>query len=105
MMNTQPTKDDDAPNWIDLREAAPLFGMTYPSCLNAVGQSRFPVPTYKLGRRRVISRAVLKQFLEELEAQQLAQLKERGLPLERKIEPIRKTLAKRDYPRPTRKGI
>lgn len=73
--------------WIDLKEAAPLFGMTFESIKNAVSLDKFPVPTYKLGRRRVIDRDVLAAFFAQQKSEGLADLKTRQpFPDSRKLK-------------------
>lgn len=57
--------------WIDLREAAPLFGMTFESAKNAILAGRFPCPIYRIGRRAVIDRDVLKEFFDKRKAEGL----------------------------------
>lgn len=61
-------------SWILVRDAAPLFGMTFDSIKNLISQNKFPVPTYKLGRNRVIDKDVLQAFFEEQKAQGLKKL-------------------------------
>ena len=58
--------------WIDLKDAAPKFGMSYGSAKNAVLLDRFPVRTYKVGRRVVIDRQVMAAYFE---AQRIAGMK------------------------------
>lgn len=48
--------------WIALKELADLFGMTLGSARNAIAEQRFPIPTYKLGKRVVADRAVVEHF-------------------------------------------
>lgn len=48
--------------WIALKELADLFGMTLGSARNAIAEQRFPIPTYKLGKRVVADRTVVEQF-------------------------------------------
>ena len=62
--------------WIDLKDAAPLFGMTFTTLKNQVSLNIFPCPTYKLGRRRVIDRDVLAAFFEKQKADGLRRLDE-----------------------------
>lgn len=63
--------------WIDVKDAAPLFGMSHEGIKNAISMDRFPCPTYKLGRRRVIDREVLAAFFAEQKAKGLQILKDR----------------------------
>lgn len=60
--------------WISVADAAPQLGMTPGSAMNALSRERFPVPTYRLGKRRVISKAVLKAYFDAKEAEGLLQL-------------------------------
>jgi hypothetical protein len=69
----------DVKTWISLEEAAPQFGMSFEGMKNAVLLGRFPVPTFKLGRRRVIDRDVLAAFF--------AERKEEGLSTLRALKP------------------
>ncbi len=48
--------------WIALKELADLFGMTLGSARNAIAEQRFPIPTYKLGKRVVADRTVVEHF-------------------------------------------
>lgn len=68
------TKDSE--DWIDMNEAAPLFGMTTGTIKNAISLGRFPVPSYKLGRRRVFDRQVLAAYFAEQRAAGMRALKE-----------------------------
>lgn len=64
-------------SWIDVREVAAQFGMTAPSIKNAILEKRFPVPTYKLGKRHVIDKDVLAFYWAERKADGMKGLKER----------------------------
>ena len=57
--------------WIALKELADLFGVTLGSARNAIAENRFPVPTYKLGKRVVADRAVVEQFFAARRAEGL----------------------------------
>ncbi len=72
-MNAKVEQDggDVGVSWIDLKDAAPLFGMSFESIKNAVHLNRFPCPTYKIGRRRVVSRKVLAAYFEKQDAEGL----------------------------------
>jgi hypothetical protein len=50
--------------WISVTDAAPQFGMTPGAIMNLISRDKFPVPTYKLGKKRVIDLAVLRAFFE-----------------------------------------
>lgn len=62
--------------WITLREASPLFGMSYEGIKNLITKHEFPVPTYRIGRTRVIDKKVLDTFFEEMARKGIEQLKE-----------------------------
>lgn len=57
--------------WLALKEVAELFGMTLGSARNAISEQRFPVPTYKLGKRVVADRAVVEAFFASRRAEGL----------------------------------
>jgi hypothetical protein len=63
--------------WISLSDAAPMFGMTFETLKNLVSQDKFPVPTYRIGRRRVIDREVLRAFFAEQRAEGMRRLQSR----------------------------
>jgi hypothetical protein len=63
-------------SWIDVRDAAHMFGMSAPSIKNAILEKRFPVETYKLGKRHVIDRDVLKAFFDRKKASGMRRLEE-----------------------------
>lgn len=63
--------------WIALKELADLFGVTLGSARNAIAEQRFPVPTYKLGKRVVADRAVVEQFFAARRADGLKQITRR----------------------------
>lgn len=67
----------DGQSWISLEEAAPMFGLTFETVKNMVSQDKFLVPTYKLGRRRVIDREVLAAFFAEQRAEGMRRLQSR----------------------------
>jgi predicted DNA-binding transcriptional regulator AlpA len=64
--------------WLGLKEVAELFGMTLGSARNAIAEQRFPVPTYKLGKRVVADRAVVEQFFASRRAEGLKAITRRG---------------------------
>jgi predicted DNA-binding transcriptional regulator AlpA len=66
----------ESETWIDVKDAAPLFGMSVQTIKNAISLGKFPVPTYKLGKRRVFDRQVLAAYFEEQRAQGMRALKE-----------------------------
>jgi hypothetical protein len=64
--------------WIGLKELADLFGVTLGSARNAIAEQRFPVPTYKLGKRVVADRHVVEQFFAARRAEGLKQVTRRA---------------------------
>lgn len=70
-------------SWIDVRDVAAQFGMTAPSIKNAILEKRFPVPTYKLGKRHVIDKDVLAYYWAERKADGMKGLKEGPAPKQR----------------------
>lgn len=70
-------------SWIDVRDAAHMFGMTAGAIKNAILEKRFPVETYKLGKRHVIDRDVLKAFFDEKKAAGMRRIKEGPPPMKR----------------------
>lgn len=68
---------DKPQSWIGLKEAAPMFGMTFESVKNMVSKGKFLVPTYRLGRQRVIDREVLEAFFAEQRAEGMRRLQSR----------------------------
>jgi hypothetical protein len=42
--------------------------------MNLISRNKFPVPTYKLGKKRVIDLAVLRAFFEAKKAEGLSRL-------------------------------
>jgi hypothetical protein len=60
--------------WISVTDAAPQFGMTPGAIMNLISRNKFPVPTYKLGKRRVIDLAVLRAFFDAKRTEGLSRL-------------------------------
>lgn len=60
--------------WMTIQEAAPLFGMSYGAIMNQISAEKFPCPSYKLGRRRVMSREVVAAFFQAQTDNGLAQI-------------------------------
>jgi excisionase family DNA binding protein len=56
-----------APLFLSIREAARLLGIEPKTIHKWIGEFRFPVPTYKLGRRRLIRYDELQAFVTSLE--------------------------------------
>lgn len=50
--------------WVELKEFAPLLGVTPATAKNKISQGTFEVPTYKLGKKIVADRTVLEAFFE-----------------------------------------
>lgn len=64
--------------WIGLKELADLFGLTLGSIRNAVAEQRFPIPTYKLGKRVVADKHVVEQFFATRRADGMKQITRRA---------------------------
>lgn len=62
--------------YMQIEEFAPLFGYKVNSAKNVIGEGRFPVMTYKLGRRIVADRDVVDAYFKARRQQGLAALKE-----------------------------
>lgn len=62
--------------WIELRDLAPLFGVTYDTAKNKIAFGTFEVPTYKLGKKIVADRSVVDAFFESKREHGLRQLAE-----------------------------
>lgn len=54
--------------WVTLEEARHQFGMSLSGIRNAIHEERFPVPSYRLGKMRVIDKAVLAEFFAKKRA-------------------------------------
>jgi len=50
--------------YLSMPELAELFGLTTKSLHNSLHHSRFPVPTYKMGKFRVADKAVVKAYFD-----------------------------------------
>jgi predicted DNA-binding transcriptional regulator AlpA len=64
--------------WISIKELADLFGLTLGSLRNAIAEDRFPIPTYKLGKRVVADKHVVEQFFASRRADGLKQITRRA---------------------------
>jgi excisionase family DNA binding protein len=69
-----------APLFLSIREAARLLGIEPKTVHKWIGECRFPVPTYKLGRRRLIRYDELQAFVASLEPDTPAGFTGRRLP-------------------------
>jgi hypothetical protein len=76
-MQVMKEKEPQQQPWISLKEAAPMFGMSFESVKNLVLADKFFVPTYRLGRQRVIDREVLTAFFEAQKAEGMRRLQSR----------------------------
>ena len=50
--------------WIDVKDLAPLLGVTYPTAKNKIALGTFEVPTYKLGKKIVADKEVVEAFFD-----------------------------------------
>lgn len=60
--------------WVELRDVAHLFGVTYESAKNRIYAENFPVPVRKEGRLLVVDKVVLERYFEERRAEDLERL-------------------------------
>jgi predicted site-specific integrase-resolvase len=51
-------------SWMPLDQAAHLLGIKLKTAQNSISAGTFRLPTYKLGKRRVVDRAVIARFFE-----------------------------------------
>lgn len=58
---TSPVTTQEVP-WVAVDEVCEHYGFQFPSAKHAIAEGRFPVPTYKIGRRLVIDKAVHCEF-------------------------------------------
>jgi predicted site-specific integrase-resolvase len=54
--------DSIEPSWVTVESVCQCYGVSYPVALNRISVGTFPVPTYKVGKRRVIDRAVHDEY-------------------------------------------
>lgn len=66
--------ETDNETWIDIKDACVKLGMTYETAKNKIAADDFPVPTYKLGRRRVVDKDVLAAFFSDRRKEGLEKL-------------------------------
>jgi predicted DNA-binding transcriptional regulator AlpA len=62
--------------WIGIAEAGKAMGLSLQTVRNMISQKTFPLTTYKIGKRRVVDREVLRAYFEEKRAEGLAKLAE-----------------------------
>lgn len=60
--------------WLTIEEVAGQLGMSKSAAVNLLVKEKFPVPTEKLGQRRIVMKAVLDRFWELRKQRGLAQL-------------------------------
>jgi hypothetical protein len=63
--------------WIPLAECARQLGMTVKSAHNCLLMETLPVPTYKIGKRRVVDKGVMAEFFRLKREQGLETLAKR----------------------------
>jgi hypothetical protein len=61
--------------WLDLKDVCGDFGVTYETAKNKVLYDRFPVPTYKVGKRTVIDKEVYNAYFNEKRQSGLSRLR------------------------------
>jgi hypothetical protein len=68
------TKSAQDPPWLALEDVCHMYGCGLRSALQAIRAERFPVPTYKIGRRVVIDKDVHAEFFKRKKEAGLAAL-------------------------------
>lgn len=48
--------------WIPLEDVCSMYGVTYETAKNKIAAGRFPVATYKVGKRHVVDRVVHEEY-------------------------------------------
>lgn len=48
--------------WVAVEDVCLMYGLTYASAKNKIGNGTFPVKTYKVGKKHVIDRAVHEEY-------------------------------------------
>lgn len=61
--------------WVAVEAVCSQYGLQYPSAKHAIAEGRFPVPTYKVGRKLVIDKAVHVEYFKTHRAAGLHALK------------------------------
>lgn len=51
--------------WIELKDLAPMLGVTPATAKNKISCKTFEVPTYKLGKKIVADRRVVEEFFNQ----------------------------------------
>lgn len=63
MVETLLSQSEIEDNCVELSKVCHLFGMKFQAAQNAVYADKFPVPTIRRGRHRVINKKVLADYL------------------------------------------
>lgn len=58
--------------WLDIKDVCSDFGLSYSTAKNRIYFGTFPVPTYKVGKKIVVDRAVLDAYWQRKRDEQLA---------------------------------
>lgn len=61
--------------WYPVDDVCEQYGLTFPSAKHAIAEGRFPVPTYKVGRRLVVDKVVHREYFNAKRAAGLLALK------------------------------
>lgn len=75
--NIDGPRDPMEQSWVPLKDVAHLFGMTFDSVKNLVAKDKFPVPTYRLGRMRVVDKDVLAAFWDQQRREGIRRLRDK----------------------------
>jgi predicted site-specific integrase-resolvase len=54
------------PTWVEVRDICHEFGVSFATAKNQIYLDRFPVPTYKVGKKIVVDRTVLDLYRERV---------------------------------------
>lgn len=58
--------------WVEVKDICADFGLSYATAKNRIYFGTFPVPTYKVGKKIVVDRAVLETYWRRVRADQMA---------------------------------
>jgi hypothetical protein len=68
----------EPPTGITMKRLAHLFGLTTSGIYVAIGNARFPIPTYRLGKGRYADRQAVRNYFEAKRSEGLAALTRSG---------------------------
>lgn len=59
-------------HWVEVKHICADFGLSFATAKNRIYFGTFPVPTFKVGKKIVVDRAVLNAYWERNRAEQMA---------------------------------